>query len=241
MIQEFVKGFFSLCGYFLVGALMILAVKFLLKPPREYTRKLMHTVCFLSIFILIEAFDTWFLAAGASVLFALIVYPVLALCEKHPKFAALFNQRRKGEVKTSLLCVFIMMAVMITVFWGVLGEPWKYIIVAAVLAWGFGDAAAALVGINFGRHQIHSRLVEGPKTWEGTLAMYIISACSIFISLLFYAELSWYMCMLVALLVAVVAAFSELVSRKGRDTVNVPLATALPLFGLISLLVNWSI
>lgn len=241
MIQEFVRGFFSLCGYFLGGALMLLVVKFLLKPPREYMRKLMHTLCFLSVFILMEAFDTWFLAAGASVLFALIIYPVLALCEKHPKYTELFNQRRSGEVKASLLCVFVMMAALITVFWGILGQPWKYIIVAAVLAWGFGDAAAALVGIKFGTHQIRSRLVEGPKTWEGTLAMYIISACSLFSSLLFYAELSWYICLLVAFLVAAVAAFSELVSRKGRDTVNVPLATALPLFGLISLFVSWSI
>ncbi len=241
MLQELVKGFFSLCIYFVSVAVMIIAVKFLLKPPREYVRKLMHTVCFLSIFILTEAFDTWFLAAGASVLFAMIIYPVLALCEKHSQYAALFNQRRSGEVKASLILVFLMMAVMIAVFWGLLGEQWKYIIIVAILAWGFGDAAAALAGKKFGRHQVRNRLVDGPKTWEGTLAMYVVSACAIFISLLFYAELSWYICMLVALLVAMVSALSELVSHKGTDTVNVPLATALPLFGLMSLLIRWRI
>ena len=67
MLQEFVNGFLLLCGYFLVCAGVILTVHFLLQPPREYVRKIMHTVCFLSVFILTEAFDTWFLAAGASV------------------------------------------------------------------------------------------------------------------------------------------------------------------------------
>lgn len=241
MFQELARGFFSLCGYFLTVAFLILAVKLILKPPREYVRKLMHTICFLSIFILTEAFDTWYLAAAASLLFVLLVYPILALCERHPNYAALFNQRGKGEVKMSLMLVFLMMAAMITIFWGLLGEQWVYIIIVAVLAWGFGDAAAALVGIKFGRHQVRSRLVEGPKTWEGTLAMYIVSACAIFISLLCYSELSWYICLMLALLVGAVSALSELVSRKGTDTVNVPLATALPLFILISLLVNWSI
>jgi len=241
MLQELVKGFFSLCGYLVTAALLILAVKLLLKPPREYVRKLMHTACFLSVFILTGAFGTWYLAAGASVLFALVIYPILALCEKHPKYSALFNQRRPGEVKKSLVLAFLMMAAMITVFWGFLGEGWKYIIVVAILAWGFGDAAAALVGRKFGKHQVNSRLVEGPKTWEGTLAMYAASACAIFISLLFYAELSWYICALVALSIAAISALSELVSHKGRDTINVPLATALPLFGLMSLLMYWRV
>jgi dolichol kinase len=199
---------------------------------------MLHTVCFLSIFVLLYAFEHWYLAAAAAVLFALLIYPILALLEQHPLYDGLFSQRRSGEVKKSLMLVFFMMAALISIFWGLLGESWKYIVVIAVLAWGFGDAAAALVGKKYGRHQVRSRLVEGTKTWEGTLAMYLVSACAISVSLLVYAVLPWYLCLTAAVIIAAVSALAELVSHKGSDTVNVPLATALPLFGLICLFLN---
>lgn len=233
MLEELLRGFFALCTYFAAAATLILVVKHLVHPPREYVRKLMHTVCFLSIFVLTGAFDVWYLAVGACALLALIIYPALALAEKHPRYAALFNERSKGEVKNSMVLVFLMMAVMIAIFWGVLGEGFKYITVVAILAWGFGDAAAALVGQKFGRHQVTIPLAEQRKTWEGTFAMFVVAFLAIFVSLLIYATLRWYLCLPVALAVAAVSAFTELVSRKGRDTINVPFATALPLFLLV--------
>nr|HMM32101.1 hypothetical protein [Clostridia bacterium] len=60
-----------------------------------------------------------------------------------------------------------------------------------------------------------------------------VAFLAIFVSLLIYAKLRWYLCLPVALAVAAVSAFTELVSRKGRDTINVPFATALPLFLLV--------
>ena len=48
----------------------------------------------------------------------MIIYPALAIAEKHPGYSMVFNQRRKGEVKLSLMLVFFMMAGLITVFWG---------------------------------------------------------------------------------------------------------------------------
>jgi len=236
MLHDLLKGFSFFIAYYIALIVIILCVRLLLNPPGEYLRKLMHTGCFLSILVLTNAFDQWFLAATASILFALLVYPLLALFEKYPRYTLLFSQRRKGEVKTSLVLVFLMMAAMITLFWGLLGEAWRYIGIVAILAWGFGDAAAALVGKRFGRHQVESRLVENAKTWEGSLAMYIVSACAIFLSLLIYTELPWFLCMAVSMIVAVASALAELLSHKGMDTINVPFTTALPLFGLVHLL-----
>ena len=40
---------------------------------------------------------------------------------------------------------------------------------------GHGDAAAALVGIPFGKHKVNSKLTEGKKSWEGSAAMLVVS------------------------------------------------------------------
>ncbi len=238
MLEEFIEGLFVFIAYFGIAASLVFTVKLLLKPRREIVRKLMHTVCFLSIFVLMEAFETWYLAAATSILFALIIYPLLYFAEKHPKYASLFNQRRSGEVRESLMLVFLMMAFMVSVFWGIHGEEWKFIIITAVTAWGFGDASAALAGKKYGKHCVQSKFVENCKTWEGTFAMYMVSTIVIFSSLYFYSNLIWYVDLLVAMVVAAFSALSELVSHQGKDTITVPLATALPLFALMYVIVN---
>ena len=238
MFEEFIEGLIFFIVYFVIAATLIFAVKSLLKPHREIVRKLMHTVCFLSIFVLTEAFETWYLAAGTCILFALVIYPLLYFAERHPKYGNLFNQRRPGEVRESLLLVFLMMAFLVSVFWGIHGEQWKFIVITAVLAWGFGDASAAFAGKKYGRHCVQNKYVENCKTWEGTFAMYLVSTIVIFISLYFYSHLTWYVGLLVAMVVAVFSAMSELVSHQGKDTITVPLATALPLFLLMYVIVN---
>jgi len=57
-------------------------------------------------------------------------------------------------------------------------------VLASVLAWGLGDAAAALVGKRFGRHFVRGRLVEGCKSLEGTFAMFVVSFISVMIVLI---------------------------------------------------------
>lgn len=241
MLQNFLFNFRSFIAYFVIGALVIIIVKISIKPDREYIRKLMHTLCVLSIFVLVYAFDKWYMAAGASVLFAILAYPVLNLFERLPQYGALFNQRREGEVKLSLILVFFMMAALITIFWGLMGETWKYIVVASVLAWGFGDAAAALIGMKFGRHKVSGRWVEGTKSWEGFAAMYVVAAGTIFLTLWVFGNVSWYQAVIAALAIGLVAAASELLSRSGMDTVIVPFSAAFSLFGLIQLFMNWSV
>lgn len=47
---------------------------------------------------------------------------------------------------------------------------------AAILMWGVGDAATALVGIPFGKHKVNFRPVNGKKSWEGSCAMFAAAA-----------------------------------------------------------------
>jgi phytol kinase len=120
-----------------------------------------------------------------------------------------------------------------------LGADWRPLVAVAIMAWGFGDAAAALVGKAFGRRRILHACIEGAKTYEGTGAMIVTAALALFLTLLFFAGYPWYLSLFIALLVAPVCGIVELLSWRGTDTVTVPLSTAaliLPLVHLFSFL-----
>ncbi|NLY18439.1 MAG: hypothetical protein GX045_05730 [Clostridiaceae bacterium] len=170
------------------------------------------------------------------VIFTFIAYPVLTLAERIPQYGSIFSERNKGEVKMSLLLLSLMVIVLITVFWGLLGPGWKYIITVAVMVWGLGDAAAALVGKAFGRHFIEHRMIEGKKTVEGTLAMFTLSSLAVFVTTLVYKIAPWYLCLVIALLVAAVCTVVELFSLRGSDTITVPLSAAVSTFIIVSVI-----
>jgi dolichol kinase len=236
MLHEVLAGFGMFIGYYAIAASLLLIIRACLKPPKELFRKLLHLVCVMSVLVLLYAFDTWYLAMFVAIAFALVLYPIIAFIERFPKIIGIFNQRKSGEIRSSLMVVFLMMAILIAIFWGWLGEQWKYIIIISVMAWGFGDAAAALVGKAFGRNPITHPWVEGTKTREGTIAMYSVSGAVILLSLILHTSLPWYLCLVGALLVAPICAMVELISHHGLDTITVPFATAIPIFSLMILL-----
>lgn len=236
-LLEALIGLGIFTGYFVLLASVLVLLKWLLKPPGELFRKLLHLVVVMSIFVLLYAVDEWYLAVFVPLAFALLVYPALAFLERYPKIMfGLLRQRQNGEIKTSLVVVCLMMAILVTVFWGWLGEGWKFTILVAVLGWGFGDAAAALVGKAVGRRPVVHRWVDEGKTLEGTTAMFVVSAVAILVTLLAFSPFSWPVSLLVALVIAPLCAAVELFSRRGFDTITVPLATAAATFLLIQLL-----
>jgi len=222
-------------AYFIAAALLALLIKRYLKVPTELFRKMLHLIITLSIVPLLKLFSAWYMAVLAASLLVLIAYPALAMVENKTVFKQLAPERAGGEFKSSLVIVQLSFALLITVFWGVLGIDYHYIAVVAVMAWGFGDAAAALVGKAIGRRRIRNRMIEGAKTVEGTHAMLVVAGLSIFFTLLIYAGQPWYVSLTFAVLVAPVSAMVELFSSRGMDTLTVPLATALSLLSLVSL------
>jgi phytol kinase len=229
-------GFGLYLSFIIVVALSMLLLKAYIAVPFEIFRKMLHIMITLSIFPLITLFSTWYMAVLAAALFALMVYPLLALVENSSLYKRIAVERQGGEFKSSLIIVQASISLLIFVFWGVLGTEWKYIAVVAVMAWGFGDAAAALVGKKFGRRRIFHPLIEGTKTMEGTHAMYIAAGLAIFFTLLVYAGQPWYVSLAVALLVAPVCAVVELFSNRGMDTLTVPISTGLAILPLMLLL-----
>ncbi|MCD8067749.1 MAG: sulfite exporter TauE/SafE family protein, partial [Lachnospiraceae bacterium] len=86
----------------------------------EARRKVLHTIAFLIILVMLLASTHWYIPALLSVLFVVIVYPILRICEKKDFYAGLFQERTAGEVRNSLILLFGTAAVLITLFWGIL-------------------------------------------------------------------------------------------------------------------------
>jgi dolichol kinase len=233
MMLEFIKGFGTLLCYFAVCASAALTLRRFVKLPTEVFRKTLHLILLGSVFILTYAYETWWVSAAAALTFIALVFPVLTLAERIPGYAALLTERKPGEIKRSLVLVFSMFAVLLGVCWGWLGE--KYLVIASVFAWGLGDAAAALVGKRFGQHYIEGKLVEGRKSLEGTLAMFVVSFISVLAVLLAKGDLPWYGCVPIALVTAVACAVVELYTRGGMDTLTCPFTAAALLIPLVRL------
>ncbi|MDE7303351.1 MAG: TSUP family transporter [Oscillospiraceae bacterium] len=201
---------------------VLLPIKFFTKVPQFIFRKLLHLVAFTCTTFMIIVAESWQSAALASCLIALLIYPVLAILEKEQWFNGLFVQKKPGEIKKSLLMLFLMFAVVAAVAWGIFGKP--YAAATAILMWGTGDAAAALFGIPFGKHKVHLKPVNGKKSWEGTAAMFLVSLiCGLSVFLL-YCHFPFLESLAPIFVGASIGAATELFSPSEYDTVTVPVA-----------------
>jgi phytol kinase len=221
-----------LYGYYVVALLLIpVAIRAFTSLPPEVPRKFQHVAYAFSVFLLLGLFREWHHAVLASFMLVVVAYPVLMMWERRPSYQRLLNDRtrRGGELRRQMLYVQLTYAVLIAVFWGGLGPGWRPLIAVAVMAWGFGDAAAALVGRFLGRRKIEHHAIDGAKTVEGTSAMVAFAALSVFLTLFFYAGQPWWVSLAAAVFAAPVAAAVELFSRRGLDTLTVPFATAVAL------------
>ena len=211
-----------LVAYIVPCVLILLPIRFLTKVPSFVFRKLLHIVAFTCFVVTVLSAENWQAAVLTSIIIAVLIYPLLSLFERQPWYGKLFVQKSKGEVKRSLLMLFCMFAAVIAVAWGVFVKP--HVAAAAILMWGMGDAIAALVGIPFGKHKIRFKPVSEKKSWEGSLAMLIVSFLAGTGLLWLYHGFSLGFVMLPALIAALMGTIVEMLSPSEWDTVTVPLA-----------------
>ena len=225
---------FGILLLFIVPALAILfGLWLLIKPPAYVFRKLLHIAAFTGVTIMILTAGSWIAAALTSALLALVIYPILLAAEKQPWFGRLFAQKSPGEIRKSMLLLFIMFTGVIAVAWGAFGQP--QLAAAAILMWGTGDAAAALVGIPFGKHKVRCRLADGKKSWEGSAAMLLVSFAAGLLVLTASHAFAWPRILPLAACGALAGAVTELFSPSEYDTVTVP-AVILAVFLILELI-----
>lgn len=220
-MREFFVDLGILGLYFALLATVALTLRKLVKIPDEIFRKLLHFILLGSFPFFVFVFDTWWIAVAVALVFALVVYPILLLFEGLKAYSDFVTERKKGELKTSLLLVFGMFAAVIAVCCGWLDEP--FLAVASVFAWGIGDAFAALVGKHFGKHRISLKGTDGHKSAEGSVTMAAVSFFSVVALLLLRGGMELWQIAVAAAVTALVSAAIELFSKNGMDTVFCPL------------------
>ena len=224
LFTDTLQGILGLCGYIAAAVVILLLVKLFLKPPAYLFRKLLHLVAFTCLLEIILTGDNWIAAALTFAVFTVVVYPILCVLEHCKWYSDLLTQKSTGEIKKSLLLLCLVFEAVVVLCWGILGRP--YLAVGAILMWGCGDGAAGLIGKRFGRHTLHLPLADEGKTWEGSAAMCLTAFAAGAIWFFLSGVLSWQQCLLYPLIAAPFAAYTELISRGGNDTVTVPLVTA---------------
>ena len=136
---------------------------------------------------------------------------------------------RKEDINEVLLQIAYFsaaIAILTAVFWGVLGAERRFHVAIGLVAWGFGDTAAAIVGKTYGKRKYKSVIFDPNKTIEGTFGMIVTSFVFVLICMFVLFDVSILESIMSSLLLAVVSGFVEAVSRKGLDTLAVPFAVA---------------
>ena len=237
-MEEVLHGVLSMLLYYFIAAGIALTCRVVIYIPNELFRKCLHCILLGSLLVFVFCFETWWISALSAVGFAVLVYPILSLLERIKGYGELTTERKQGELKNSLLLAFSMFAVVISICWGWFHD--RSLVLASIYAWGFGDAAAALVGKRWGKHKIHLRYADQRKSWEGSATMFLVSLLSVTLILLYRGGLSVVGYIVTPLLTAMVSTLAELYSKNGYDTVICPLsamAILLPLTHLFGGLV----
>ena len=211
-----------LAAYIIPSVMILLPIRLLTRIPSFIFRKMLHIVAFTCVSLMILSAGSWQAAALSSVLIAAVIYPLLAAVEKQTWYPKLFVEKKPGEIRKSLLMLFLTFASLISISWGIFAQP--HIAAASILMWGTGDAAAALIGVPFGKHKVKAKAADGKKSWEGSCAMFFVAFLCGLSVLLLTQKLSVLKALLSAFAGALSGTAAELFSPGEYDTVTVPIA-----------------
>lgn len=192
-----------------------------LSPTGEITRKFAH----FSAVLATVPFPYIFLSHWYILVLAFLFAVVLFVTQKGKLLKSIHGIERK-----SIGSYLLPFAIYITfLFADLLGNKFLYILPMLILA--VSDPMAAILGINVktynGRIKIFGKKLN--KTWLGTGAFLASSFVISIIALYFHRTIFDLKTFWLALLVAVVTMFAELISWRGSDNLSIPLSAVLVL------------
>lgn len=233
MIRSNLLGILILSGYYIIAAGGISLYDHLTSYNREWIRKFYHFIFCFSLFIIFYLFTDWLAALMAIIVISLIAVLVLKLAERVPYLMKLSISRDSdnsdsgtGEVIKQMLyfhSVFILFILLFKVWW----PQSNFHALVGIIILGFGDTAAAIVGKFLGKWNYSGILFSSAKTLEGSLSFMVFSFIPAFLLLYFLAGYSIVAALIVASILVLIASFVEALSRKGLDTIIIPLTVAL--------------
>ena len=234
MMQEFWHGALMFALYVIPAAGIMFTARHLITIPDELFRKILHFILLGAYFPFLYAFERWWVSALFAAVLVIIFFPVLVLAGRIPAFSSFVNERKKGEFKSSMVLAISMVAISVSICWGILGD--KLLVLACVYAWGIGDAFAALVGKRFGKHKINLPFADHRKSWEGSAAMFLSSFLSVVTILLIRGGLGMGSCLLIAIVAATATTYTELCTKEGLDTITCPTVAMMVILPLVCIL-----
>lgn len=233
-MQELASGARAIGLYIIPAVSIMLIARKVIKVPDELFRKILHFILLGAYVPFLFGFQTWWISAGVAGSLVLILYPILALAGKIPAFSSFVNERKKGEFKSSMILALGMMVLSICICWGIFDD--RYLVLASIYAWGVGDAFAALIGKQFGKHKIHWKYADSHKSVEGSVAMFLTSAVSVAVVLLLRGGLDIVSCLIIAVVAAFACTLVELCTNNGFDTVSCPVTAMVVIIPLLKVL-----
>ena len=220
--------------FIIIFAAALIVIQGIFRMNKNVFRKLLHVIAFTSSIFVAMRGQSWQAGTLTLIIFAAVVYPILWLAENWKHFSALFVEKKPGEIRSSLLLLFLSQALFLAVACGLLKKP--YLLVCATASWGLGDIAAAWVGRPLGKHKIRLFFADHNKSWEGSIAMALTAFIASCASLYLFSPCSPMQILLISVIVGIVSSVSEMASKGGNDTVVVPACNLLVL-GILSLLI----
>ncbi|SFB74047.1 diacylglycerol/polyprenol kinase family protein [Butyrivibrio sp. YAB3001] len=186
---------------------------------KEVFRKTLHVLGLVGAVLWVYSVEDYRQSIWYTFVGTLIISPALFLLAFVPKLSSAVNARRKFEYSQSFTALTVMYIIVAAVCWGYLGE--RMLVIACIMAWGPGDAAAALIGKKYGKHRLGK---AKKKSLEGSLAMFAFSFISVFIVLMLWNKWGIVQMVIVTFLTALVTTVVEFYVLSGFDTFFCPVA-----------------
>ncbi len=203
---------------------------------RELARKFVHIFSILILLVYFLAADYFnsrialFILVLILIVFIEFEYVRIEVGRKIPILSNIWKYVRRGKEKDKLGgdVFFLVGAILVLAIFDV------RIAMAAILMTTFGDLAAALVGLKFGRHWFMKE-----RAWEGTLAELVVNVL-IGVGVLFWGGWNFYVWQIwvVVLVMALTATVVETLIYKMDDNLLIPVFAGFN--GQIALMIlNW--
>ena len=215
-------------GAYVTGLSLIFIVLRYTTNIADYVfRKLIHAVVYTSIIPIAFLTDKWVVTVLVALVFYVLAVLGFMIVERYNFYKTLFEEKTRHKIAFDFAIMYGVVVILLFIFWGLMGDDYKFIAITSILAWGPGDAMATIIGKKFGKHKLRIKFLNVEKSVEGTGAMVVATFVFTLASLLIFSTMPWYNCIALALMVSPVCAVAELYTPNGFDALSVPAVACL--------------
>ena len=176
-MNEYLKEYLLILFWYIIPCfvlgLVVLFIRFVLKPKDYIYRKILHISAILTVFCFILPSHTWWIVALDILTILFLINITLFILERFELYKMLFVDKSHHEILRMINAYYLIMVILVLIFYGLRGEENKYLVIASILSWGLGDAMAAIVGIKFGKNKLNMNFVDENKTIEDEYEMVV--------------------------------------------------------------------